>query len=337
MRVCSTPLLRKFWYCVAPSADLTDRPLGTRVLDQPVALWRDTDGTARAVIDRCLHRTARLSLGTVHGGNIVCPYHGWTFNGHGQCVKVPQLVEHRPNPFGVEAYHCAERYGYVWVALEEPLFDIPAIAEFGQPGWRQVHEFHEVWNASPQRIIENAFDPAHISFVHKDSFGRDDPSIDPFRIDDTPDGFVFTNVVKVVNAEHMKAALAMNDDETTRDSSNRFHLPFSRVGRIVYPNGLVHILCTFLTPIDDTRTRFTQFVVRNDTEADVPADTVVAFDRQVTREDLGILESTDPDVPLDRSEGTEVHMMSDRPGVAMRRQLRALMQQHTPPESAAAT
>lgn len=335
MRVCATPLLRKFWYLVAPAHDVGDRPLGTRLLGQPIVLWRDAQGTARAVVDRCLHRTARLSLGTVEGGHVVCPYHGWAYDGTGHCVKVPQLVQERPQPFQIQAYHCAEKYGYVWVALEEPLFGIPDIPELAQPGHRQVHEFHELWKASPQRIIENAFDPAHISFVHRASFGRDDPAIEPFRIDETEDGFVFRNVIEVANAEHMKAALAMQEATTTRDSTNRFHLPFSRVGHIAYPNGLVHILCTFLTPVDDEHTRFTQFVVRNDREEDVPATTVVAFDRQVTQEDLGILESTDPDVPLDRSEGVEVHMASDRPGIVMRRQLRALIERYAASASGA--
>lgn len=324
MRACDTPLLRKFWYCVARSGDVQGKPFGTRLLGQAVALWRDAQGQVRAVQDRCPHRTAKLSLGQVQNGDLVCPYHGWTFNGDGHCIRVPQVVDDRPTPFGVNAYRCTERYGYIWVALEEPLFDIPEIPELATEGWRQVHEFHEVWHTSALRIIENAFDPAHISFVHRNTFGTDDPHIEPFSLHETPDGFVFLNDIRVMNAEHMKAALSMDEDETRRATRNQFHLPFSRVGHIHYPTGLVNILCSFLTPIDDEHTRFTQWVVRNDREEDVPAATVRAFDREVTQEDREVLESTDPDVPLDRSEGVELHMAADRAGLTMRRMLRDL-------------
>lgn len=40
----------------------------------------------------------------------------------------------------------------------------------------------------------------------------------------------------------------------------------------------------------------------------------------MTDEDRDILESTDPDVPLDQT-GIEMNMPSDRPGVLMRRML----------------
>jgi hypothetical protein len=69
-----------------------------------------------------------------------------------------------------------------------------------------------------------------------------------------------------------------------------------------------------------------QFVFRNDTEADVPAADVVAFDRKVTLEDIYILEGTDPDVPLDGR--GELNMASDKPGLIMRRKLGALLAAH---------
>jgi len=69
-----------------------------------------------------------------------------------------------------------------------------------------------------------------------------------------------------------------------------------------------------------------QFVFRNDTEEQVPATEIVAFDRKVTIEDKFILESTDPDVPLDGA--GELNMPSDKPGLIMRRKMRALLQMH---------
>jgi hypothetical protein len=93
--------------------------------------------------------------------------------------------------------------------------------------------------------------------------------------------------------------------------------------RINYPNGLVHIVVNTATPIDDKSSQIVQFCLRNDTEAQTKAADAIAFDRQVTLEDKAILETTDYDVPLDAK--FEQHMMTDRPGLMMRRKLAAML------------
>jgi len=91
------------------------------------------------------------------------------------------------------------------------------------------------------------------------------------------------------------------------------------------------MLCTAATPIAEGRTRFVQWVIRNDTEEQVPAARVIAFDKRVSEEDRAVLESTDDDVPLDKSEGRELHMHGDRPGMLMRKKLRRLIRPNPPP------
>jgi phenylpropionate dioxygenase-like ring-hydroxylating dioxygenase large terminal subunit len=325
--VTQIPLLRRFWYCVAPSSALTDRPLPFRLLAEPIVLWRDADGTPHAVKDRCQHRTAKLSQGWVNGDNIVCPYHGWEYDGAGACVHIPQDAND-DRTIGVPGYHCAERYNHLWVALEDPIFDLPAIPEFGVSGYRQVIEFYEPWATHPLRIMENAFDAAHLTFVHRKSFGMPDPSVVPMQIEELPDGFTSRNEVDVKTPEHMKAALSTTEDRTVRRMTSRFFLPFSRTVKIAYPSGLENILCTFLAPIDDSHTQFTQWVIRNDTASQVAPESVIAFDRQVTLEDRTVLEGTDGAFAIVPSEGDEVHMASDRPGLLMRKMLNRLIRSH---------
>ena len=130
--------------------------------------------------------------------------------------------------------------------------------------------------------------------------------------------------VPVRNPEVQKKVLRMEADETVRRMRGRWYMPFLRKLQITYPNGLVHSIVTAATPIDDATSQVVQFVFRNDTEADAKAEDVIAFDRVVTNEDRDILESTDPDVPLDQA-GIEFNMPSDRPGVLMRRMLAAAL------------
>jgi phenylpropionate dioxygenase-like ring-hydroxylating dioxygenase large terminal subunit len=326
MLVTREPALRKFWYCILPMSGLDNGPKPFVLLGEKIALWKDAEGKPRAVKDRCPHRTAKLSGGWVDEGNIVCPYHGWTFDGAGQCVRVPQEPINAPKPFGVTPYRCEERYGYAWVALEEPLFGIPEIPEIHEPGYRKIDEFVETWTTAPLRIVENSFDGAHIAFVHRNTFGNiSNPVPSENHLTDTPDGFICSNVTPVKNPERMRDALLTKEETTTRRTHNQFMLPFSRVGRIHYPNGLVNMLCTWVTPIDDKLTQRIQFVLRNDTEADVPAAKVIAFDREVGDEDKAVVESTEEDVPLDVSEGVELSMPVDQPGLWMRKKLRAIL------------
>ncbi len=327
MLMSQEPALRRFWYCLFPLAELDATPRPFRLLGENLAVWKDAEGEPRAVLDRCPHRTAKLSAGTVRDGAIVCPYHGWAFAGDGQCVHVPQDVLNKPVPFGVRAFHCQARYGQVWVCLDEPAADIPEVPQYGQPGFRQVFEFSEDWQCSALRIMENEFDAAHLSFVHATSFGSSNPVPSIATIEERSDGFVAYNEVDVRNPEDMRAALHMTEAKTVRRTTGRYMLPFNRVTEIAYPNGLKNVLVTWLTPIEDGRTRFNQFVMRNDSDAEVPAEQVIAFDRKVTLEDKVVLETTDPMVPLNVGEGVELHMPSDRPGLLMRRLLRSCFEQ----------
>ena len=99
--------------------------------------------------------------------------------------------------------------------------------------------------------------------------------------------------------------------------------------RIRYPNGLSHSIVTCATPIDDATSQVVQFVFRNDTEADCPAQLLIDFDHVITREDKDILEPTDPDALVDtRRRGVEFSMTSDRPGMLIRKQLMELLARH---------
>ena len=42
-----------------------------------VALFRTTDGSLFALIDRCPHKGGPLSQGIVHGPAVACPLHNW--------------------------------------------------------------------------------------------------------------------------------------------------------------------------------------------------------------------------------------------------------------------
>ncbi|XGV97117.1 MAG: Rieske 2Fe-2S domain-containing protein [Leptolyngbya sp. BL-A-14] len=329
MLITQQPVLKRFWYPVMPIANLQAAPQAFTLLGQPLALWLDSEGNPAATEDRCCHRSAQLSKGQVIDGNIRCPYHGWSFDSSGACVKVPQLTSDSiPRTYKVSGYRCQERYGYVWVCMGEPLQDIPDIPEAKDAGFRQIHEFYETWHASGLRIMENSFDSAHGNFVHARSWGDMSNPVPPpiDEVSDTETGFVMKHWVEVLNPDLQKQNLGIQDEKTIRTNERRWFMPFARTLKIQYPNGLIHLIFSAATPIDDKTSQLIQFCFRNDTEADAKAADVIAFDRTVTQEDRDVLETTDYDAPLDIRE--EQHMASDKPGILMRHKLAALLKAH---------
>ena len=71
-----------------------------------------------------------------------------------------------------------------------------------------------------------------------------------------------------------------------------------------------------------------QICFRNDTEKDAKAEDIIAFDRQVTLEDKDILESTEFDVSLRKTDTREFHTVTDAPGLRIRKRLRELLTEH---------
>jgi phenylpropionate dioxygenase-like ring-hydroxylating dioxygenase large terminal subunit len=329
MLITKQPVFRRFWYPVIPQSELLDGPKPFELLGQKIVLWLDAAGNPAAVTDRCCHRSAQLSLGQVVNGCIACPYHGWQFNGQGGCTHVPQLSASDPiSPnYKVTAYHCQERYGYVWVCLEDPLLDPPEIPEAAQPGWRLIHEFYEPWKCAGLRVMENELDLAHPTFVHTQTFGSEDhPTPDQLELTETEWGLRVHGVLGVVNPELQQQNLKMDSNQTVRTLDMTWFMPFTIKLQIAYPNGLVHTIVNTMTPIDDQTSQMVQFCLRNDTEADTATADVIAFDRAVTLEDKRILETTDYDVPL--SLNKEQHMVTDKPGIIIRKKLAALLKAH---------
>ena len=320
--------LRKFWYAIMPLDRLTAGPQPFRLMGEDIVLFLDEEGAPAALQDRCLHRTARLSVGRCAAGGIECGYHGWTYDRTGAVVYVPQLpVQPELASYATPAYHCQARYGYAWVALDEPLAPILEAGEENDPAYRRIAQFYEVWNTSALRLMENSFDNAHFSFVHKGTFGQlSQPMPEKYEISETDYGFEAETLITTANPPAQHRISGTTDPTTKRHMRNKWYMPFCRKLDIEYPSGLRHIIFNSATPIDDDHIQVVQWLYRNDTEADCPAKELIDWDFKITREDKEMIESTDPDTPVDLSRRIEAHMVSDRPGMIMRRRLMKLLE-----------
>lgn len=164
-----------FWYPVARSEDIQDRPQRVRMLGQNFAVWRDGDGQVHVLHNVCVHRGGSLGDGWLNSKHkaIVCPYHGWEYAGDGRCVAVPALGYGVSPPAAarVDSYPVAEKYGLIFAFLGDlPESERPAIIdipEYDDPNWRHNGETPVIeLDFSVERSIENGLDPGHAEFVH---------------------------------------------------------------------------------------------------------------------------------------------------------------------------
>ncbi|MBD2019409.1 aromatic ring-hydroxylating dioxygenase subunit alpha [Leptolyngbya sp. FACHB-36] len=329
MLATKQPILRRFWYPTVSIQELVSGPQPFELLGQKLVLWLNEAGKPVALADRCPHRSVPLSNdGAVVDGTIRCGYHGWRFNSEGACTYIPQSPDLTPSKrCRVESYHCTERYGYVWVCLDEPLADIPHIPEAFDSTYRLIPEYAEIWQCNAFRVTENALDVSHISFVHRKTFGDDQAPVAPMlQVNQLENGVELQGRVPVANDELQQKNLRIPDEKTLRIINIKWLMPCTFLLHFTYPNGLIHLIVGFATPVTDQSCYRIQFCLRNDTEADAPTEDVAAFDRSVGKEDRQMLESTDYDLPLNLRE--EHHMLLDKPGIMMRRQLAQLLKKH---------
>ena len=328
MLVSEITALQEYWYPVAYSGDVADRPRPFRIFNKDYVMWRPVPGgPVRAALDECPHRSARLSQGEVLGGDLVCPYHGWQFGPSGACVRIPTNDADTPIPRRAQlaTVLAGERYGLVWVCVGVPRTDIPVLPEALDPTFTVVHEMLEVWAASAPRIVDNALDATHVAWTHRRTIG-DPASPQPGDFTMEPsDGYSLryriSQVAKV--GPQLKANTGITTDTTVRMATVELVNPLTYRGVLEYvDNGLIHVLLKTATPIDDRTTLFCQFIARNDNPDEEKQRGIVAVDRAVQAEDRAMLERVKPDFPTDIT--AEVHTKWDRMTVEYRRILGAL-------------
>jgi phenylpropionate dioxygenase-like ring-hydroxylating dioxygenase large terminal subunit len=317
--------LRDHWYVVAEGGDLGDAPVAVRLLGEDLVVWRSPDGSVVAAPDRCPHREAPLSLGTIEAGCLVCAYHGWTFGDGGRCVTVPSAAPGVPVPpkAHLSAVCAVERYGLVWLCLGRPQRELPHIAEEEDTAYRRINSGVATWRTSATRMTDNFLDIAHFPYVHTGTFGlatnKQVPKFDIVELDTDFIGYEYE--VEVAN-EAGKVSSGLDMPMITRRMTTGFHLPFTVRSTIHYETGLNHIILLCTSPIDDGRSYFTFVVWRNDDHA-VPAEQVIAFDRAIGAEDQRMLERVPGVLPIENT--ATVSVQSDKASVEWRRRLATLL------------
>jgi phenylpropionate dioxygenase-like ring-hydroxylating dioxygenase large terminal subunit len=156
----------RFWHPVVASAELKPGAIrAVKLAGVSIALFRKQEGTLGAVIDQCVHRRMKLSVGRVEHGRLVCPYHGWSFSesGAGESPSAPKMHA------CLTSYDCAESFDVIWLRARDVTQPLPNLAE---GDGRFVGAIFNRVDAPLQLVIDNFSEVEHTVAMHP-QFGLD--------------------------------------------------------------------------------------------------------------------------------------------------------------------
>lgn len=159
------------------------------ILNKPVLITRQADGSVRAMLNICSHRAMTLASGA--SGNckrFTCRYHGWTYGNDGRLLAVadaPTFGEVDKSKHGMIQLPVAERAGIIWICLtpgeamdvDAFLGDvIPDLEQFGFKdwhfiGWRDLEGAN--WKVAYDGYLEGYhFAAAHPQTIHPRTYSN---------------------------------------------------------------------------------------------------------------------------------------------------------------------
>jgi phenylpropionate dioxygenase-like ring-hydroxylating dioxygenase large terminal subunit len=159
---------KKCWYVAATGDEITESPLGRRLLGEDVVLWRGASGRVVAFENRCAHRAFPLSHSTIDGDRLVCGYHGCTYDADGQCVFTP-VQPQVPTGMRVPVFPVLEKPPFVWIWLGAPAASAstapPHLPWINDPGWAT---FANAWQvgANYMMVHEHYLDFSYAPVLH---------------------------------------------------------------------------------------------------------------------------------------------------------------------------
>jgi phenylpropionate dioxygenase-like ring-hydroxylating dioxygenase large terminal subunit len=320
------PFMREktLWHPVALGSAVAPGPVPATLLEQPLVLWRDATGRLQAWDDRCPHRGAQLSLGRVHGDRLECAYHGWQFDGQGQCQRVPALPGFTP-PMGhcARAFEATEAHGLVWVRLARPEGPDSAPPAFDDAGLRGLNcGPYDVATSAP-RVVENFLDMAHFSFVHEHWLGsREFTEIEHYQVQDTEQGVRATGC-KAWQPRSNLHSIAPAQVEYSYEVTAPYAAVLGKVPEAgsTQVAGWREAIALFICPVTPDRSRvWFRLAVADFQTSD---EQLLAFQHTIFTQDQPVLESQLPKrLPLDLR--AELHCEADRLSSAYRRYLQRL-------------
>lgn len=204
-------------------------------------------GQWKVFVDKCPHRLVPLSEGRVESdGSLLCSYHGWRFNGEGECIGLPQSTENEFNKVKSNPRSQCNSFpvkivnDVLWVWPDSgpdaklqsaltPLSVMPLLDDNGNP----IPEENVIYNNYNFRelpygadyFLENVVDPAHVPVSHHNVVGNryTDPKPIIMKTAEpmTKHGFVLTHGDQIKTRHEFKSPCLVSIDSKVTEAGAR--------------------------------------------------------------------------------------------------------------------
>ncbi|MCP2275731.1 3-ketosteroid 9alpha-monooxygenase subunit A [Nocardia amikacinitolerans] len=161
------------WHCLGLADAFRDgKPHAITAFGTKLVVFADSNGTLRVLDGYCRHMGGDLSMGTVKGDDVACPFHDWRWGGDGRCTSIP-YAKRVPPLARTRSWTTLERNQqlFVWHDIEgnppQPQVEIPQIEGMGTELWSEWS-----WNSiliedsHCREIVDNNVDMAHFFYIH---------------------------------------------------------------------------------------------------------------------------------------------------------------------------
>jgi len=258
-----------------------------------IVLFRDPDGSPRALVDQCPHRGVALSLGKIApDGCIECPFHGWRFDGTGKTCAVPWNPDAKLEKLGAQPIPVLERAGLIWVYTDLGVTapHEPEISDLLLREGTRVTTVEIDWKTHWTRAMENMLDWPHLPFVHAKTIGR--------GMSPTPKARMDVNW----EATPWGGRSSITIDDKQQEGSLDFRWPNMMNLFIPMPDNKLVLMSTCV-PINATTTRMLLVNYRRFMTSPLMDVFFDRMNRRIATEDQAIVESSNPpEIPLAREE-----------------------------------
>jgi len=168
--------LPKGWYAILDEKEIKKKnhPYALERFGLNLVLWKNNHGLVRVMLDKCPHRSAKLSGGKIVNDEITCPYHAFKFCAKGSCTYAPEFEKSIPG-LNVKTFAVIQKFNMIWVYYgdgEPEEFVRPSLETIDQTFNGKYSFIAKNWHAHITRCIENQLDYTHVFTVHKTTIGR---------------------------------------------------------------------------------------------------------------------------------------------------------------------
>ncbi|WP_139367374.1 aromatic ring-hydroxylating oxygenase subunit alpha [Metabacillus halosaccharovorans] len=314
--IVKDPVLIHLWHPVLLSNELNEQPKAIEILGEKVVVFRTSQGVY-AFKDLCIHRGVPLSLGKVVNDEIICPYHGWTYNSCGTCTRIPALPEGKAIPTKAKTitYYCTEELGFIWVCLGEPDMSKPKIGELTSDRSQnnQVKMGPYELEAAGPRVIENFLDVSHLMFVHEGLLGDSQfPEISDYQVYQK-DGVLISDEIDIYQPDPDGRGHGVHAKYTYKV----FQPLCAGFRKSIDDSDEFFDLYLIVLPINEKKSKAYMVMERN-YALEEDENIFIQFQDLLIEQDRIIVENQKPELlPLDLQ--AELHLKSDRVSIAYRK------------------